>query len=104
MKVKFAILRASLSGIFYNDAVLVKDKIKVGQEVELEAQVHNIHDPNAIAVRIDGVQIGWVPKEKNEVLHAILSNGVQLEAYITSIQSVHTNYVAIAVYMVAQKT
>jgi hypothetical protein len=51
-----------------------------GTQVELRAQPYNPVDSNAIEVRFDGAQIGWVPRAQNKDLARRLRNGQKLVA------------------------
>jgi hypothetical protein len=51
-----------------------------GTQVELRAQPYNPGDSNAIEVRFDGAQIGWVPRAQNKDLARRLRNGQKLVA------------------------
>jgi hypothetical protein len=60
----------------------------VGDPVDLIRDPTNVHDSNAIEVRLKGGwQIGYVPREDAERLAPVMDRGCKYEAYLTKILS-----------------
>ena len=68
-----------LAGRKYHDADLVWDDLKVGQQLRLERDTPNYHDPYAIQVIFnkDGEDylLGYIPRTDNQQLAAFLEMG-----------------------------
>lgn len=64
-----------LAGFAYGEGLDVIDELKLGQEVQLAHEVHNPHDPQAIAVLYQGRKIGYVPSAKNDILYSLIYFG-----------------------------
>ena len=70
-----------LAGRKYHEADEVWDKLKVGTLLDLERDLDNRHDPNAVAVMYHNSEngefyiIGYLPREDNEVIASILEMG-----------------------------
>ena len=70
-----------LAGRKYYDADEVWDKLKVGTLLQLQRDLENRHDADAVAVTYhneeDGedYRIGYLPRESNETVAAILEMG-----------------------------
>jgi hypothetical protein len=47
----------------HHDDVLQSETVEPGAALRLRRDRENEHDPNAIAVEVDGGQLGWVPRE-----------------------------------------
>ena len=62
------------AGRHHADA-LESDAVAPGSPLELRRDPGNEHDPNAIAVRAGGAQVGWVPREVAAELAAELDEG-----------------------------
>lgn len=68
-----------LAGRKFHDADLVWDYLRVGQQLRLERDIENSHDPYAVAVIYtkDGEDylIGYIPRNENRDLAGILEMG-----------------------------
>ena len=70
-----------LAGRKYHDADEVWDKLKVGTKLQLQRDLENRHDLDAVAVMFhneeDGEEyhIGYLPRENNETIASILEMG-----------------------------
>lgn len=51
----------------YDGALVLKD-MKPGMNLELDYEFENPYDPNAIALRFNGVKVGYVPKTENSLM------------------------------------
>lgn len=64
-----------IAGFKYYDGLEVFDQLHVGVELELALDTTNFYDPNAIKVLYQGVHLGYVPKEKNELIATLMLAG-----------------------------
>jgi hypothetical protein len=67
-----------------------KDIIKelgIGDHVELVADPGNVYDSTAVAVYAQGEHIGFVPKESNSALFALLMDDGEADAEIIAFES-----------------
>ena len=70
-----------LAGRKYHDADEVWDKLKVGTLLQLQRDLENRHDTDAVAVMYhneedgDDYRIGYIPREDNETIASILEMG-----------------------------
>ncbi len=64
-----------VAGFTYYDGVDVFGELKIGTKLELEAEFLNPHDDCAVAIYYKDVKLGYVPREKNELLHKFLIFG-----------------------------
>lgn len=82
------IQRTALSGLSHHDYAFVAKQIEVGDELILSTP-DNRYDQYAVAVSYqsedeDLVQIGWIPKGQNEMLHRILKAGAEIRCKVIS--------------------
>ena len=72
-------MECHLAGRMYYDANLVWDYLRVGQQLHLERDVQNPHDPYAVQVIYtkDGedYHLGFIPRSSNRDLAGILEMG-----------------------------
>lgn len=67
-----------------------KDVIRalgIGDTVRLEADPDNEYDATAVAVYSDETHIGFIPKESNSAIFAVLMEGAQISATIIAFQT-----------------
>lgn len=70
-----------LAGRKYYDADEVWDKLKVGTVLQLQRDLENRHDMDAVAVMYhneedgENYRIGYLPREDNEIIASILEMG-----------------------------
>lgn len=61
--------------------------LTIGDRVQLQADPDNQYDTAAVAVYYDDVHIGFIPKESNSVLFAILMDGAEISAEIIAFEN-----------------
>lgn len=59
--------------------------MQLQNRLDLVLEPQNPHDPFAVAIYWDGLQIGYMPREDNQISNAILAGGVPLYAEITGL-------------------
>lgn len=61
--------------------------LHIGARVALIADPNNEYDMTAVAVYSDDVHIGFVPKESNSALFAVLMDGAEISAEIIAFEN-----------------
>jgi hypothetical protein len=61
--------------------------LHIGAQVQLVADPHNEYDGTAVAVYTDDVHIGFIPKESNSALFAVLIDGAKISAEVVAFES-----------------
>ena len=64
-----------IAGFQYWDGATVLDQLKPGTKLTLVPETDNPYDPAAVAVRFDGVKLGYVPADHNELISTMLFFG-----------------------------
>lgn len=64
-----------IAGFKYYDGLEVFDQLKVGVALDLVLDTTNFYDPNAIKILFEGIHLGYVPKEKNELVAILMRAG-----------------------------
>ena len=64
-----------IAGFTYYYGVDVFENLKIGTPLSLKAEPENPYDPDAVAIYYQGLQIGYVPKAENELIHKFLNLG-----------------------------
>jgi hypothetical protein len=80
---KASILRTPVSGLSHTKFASTLADLAKGDPLFLKAIGDNEYDPFAIAVCADPeheLQLGWIPKGKNEVLHNLIEQGFHISA------------------------
>ena len=60
-----------VAGFQHWDGATVLSKLSPGCQLDLVPEFDNPHDPEAIALYIDGVKIGYVPADKNGLISTL---------------------------------
>ena len=79
-----------LTGVSFGVAKeVIKDLIQVGHidEYDLIREHESPYDPNTIKVQCLNNFLGWIPKERNSGLAALMDNGRQFKAELVRIVS-----------------
>jgi len=90
-KVLKLILRTNVAGTTFSDYALVAQDISVGSELKMVRDPKNPHDANAIALTFDDVRVGWIPREKNEMLATMMDHGIQFKCVVSINNVTYTN-------------
>jgi hypothetical protein len=61
--------------------------LTIGDKVQLRADPNNEYDTTAVAVYHDDVHIGFIPKESNSAIFAVLMDGAQISAEVIAFES-----------------
>lgn len=61
--------------------------LSIGDRVKLVADPHNEYDTTAVACHYDDVHIGFIPKESNSALFAVLMDGADIEGEIIAFEN-----------------
>lgn len=61
--------------------------LHIGARVQLVADPTNEYDTTAVAVYSDDVHIGFVPKESNSALFAVLMDGAEISAEVIAFEN-----------------
>ncbi|GHV43118.1 restriction endonuclease [Bacteroidia bacterium] len=68
-------LNCHIAGFQYYDGCQVIDELKVGTPLEIFAETDNPHDSFAVVVYFGEKKLGYIPKDKNELLSKLLQLG-----------------------------
>lgn len=77
------VYRGNVTGLSYHGYAKVRDRIQFGDQVEIRP-VENPYDSRASGVFYDGVQVGWIPKERNQMVSDLLRQGKTLVGVVLS--------------------
>ena len=58
--------------------------IESGDELKLARDPTNCFDDKAVKVLYNGEQIGWIPREKNKTVAALLDHGFDVRTWVIS--------------------
>ena len=61
--------------------------LSIGDEVQLRADPDNEYDSTAVACYYDDVHIGFIPKDSNSALFAVLMDGAQISGKIIAFEN-----------------
>jgi len=101
---KVYLLHFFVRGFQFYDGPEIINSINANGLVDLVREPDNEHDSCAIAIYFEGVKIGYVPAEDNEVLSRILDAGLlDLQAEITRIEPLAETWEQISVAIYALK-
>jgi hypothetical protein len=75
-----------VAGFQFHDGPLLLTKLQPNMALELVAEPHNRHDPQAIRIEARGRHIGYVPRHDNGPLGRLLQTGAPLRARVLSIK------------------
>jgi hypothetical protein len=61
--------------------------LHIGDKVQLQADPTNEYDSTAVAVYYDDVHIGFIPRDSNSALFAVLMDGAEISAEIIAFEN-----------------
>lgn len=64
-----------IAGFQHWDGASVLGELKAGAQLSLVAEPDNPHDSQAVAIRYNGVKLGYVPAESNELISQLIYFG-----------------------------
>ena len=64
-----------IAGFTYWNGLEVFDELKIGTKLQLEAELTNGHDPNAVKILFNKTMLGYIPRESNEEISKFLQLG-----------------------------
>ena len=72
-------------------------------ELVLTHEKDNAHDPRAVAFHFGSSHVGYIPRQRNRTIAALLDQGAPLRAHITQVDSEADPWhaVEVAVFMIA---
>ena len=85
--VRFLVQRSRVAGTRHGELALVRDGLRVGDDLELSREPDNPYDPRAIRVDWRGHKLGYVPRRDNGALAWALDRGEALAARISALPS-----------------
>lgn len=94
------LLQTFVAGTAYYDAERAHPALGVGQALVLRRQPDNRYDAKAIEVFADGMKLGYVPRDDNPVLAALMDDGRQVAARIASLRPDRFRDIGIAIALV----
>lgn len=69
------------------EAKAIVRELRIGNTVQLRADPENEYDPHAVAVYSDDVHIGFIPRDSNSALFAVLMDGAEISAEIVAFEN-----------------
>lgn len=82
-------LESPVRGIPYMDnRIAVSARVREGDALNLEVELDNPHDPNAVRVSFEGQQIGYVQREKAVIISRELQLGKQVTARASRVRPI----------------
>ena len=83
----FELDRFFIAGFQYHDGPDLVNELEPGMELRLVHELDNPHDPRAVAFRLGGSHLGYVPRQRNRTIAALLDQGAPLRAWITQVDT-----------------
>ncbi|MEJ5265311.1 MAG: HIRAN domain-containing protein [Bacteroidales bacterium] len=68
-------MHCNIAGFSYYEGALVFNELTIGTELTLNIEPDNKFDPHAVAVYYGHTKLGYLPADKNEVIHLLLEMG-----------------------------
>ncbi len=79
--------RFFIAGFQYHDGPEVVEELEAGTELVLIHEKDNPHDPRAVAFHMGSSHLGYIPRQRNRTIAALLDQGAPLRARITQVDS-----------------
>jgi len=77
--------RFFIPGFQYHDGPEVVAELEAGTELVLIHEKDNPHDPRAVAFHFGNSHLGYIPRQRNRTIAALLDQGAPLRAHITHV-------------------
>ncbi|HNS12876.1 MAG TPA: HIRAN domain-containing protein [Bacteroidia bacterium] len=102
---KVWLLKFGIRGFQYYEGPNLIEKMQAGDRLELRREAENPFDKRAIAIYYQNQKIGFVPREKNEVLSRLMDSGsIKLVAEVLQLRDdVSWNEVYAGIYPEIEK-
>lgn len=82
-RIRILVQSSPLAGSQYYALDRLRQRIKVGDALELVREPDNPHDPNAVAVRWQGEQLGYLPRRENRSVARAIDDGLKVRASVS---------------------
>lgn len=79
--------RFYIAGFQYHDGPELIDELEPGMVLALIHEYDNPHDARAVAIRHGGSHLGYVPRQRNRTIAALLDQRAPLAARITQVDA-----------------
>lgn len=96
---EIVVLECLAAGTSFRKLDKVQDDLKETVQLEMKRKGHNEFDRFAIALWFKKTKVGYIPKEKNEVLARLMDAGKQFYAAITA-KEMEGNWLKLAIKVV----
>ena len=77
--------RFFIAGFQYHDGPDLVEELQAGMEVMLIHEKDNPHDPRAVAFHLSSSHLGYIPRQRNRTIAALLDQGAPLRAHLTQV-------------------
>jgi hypothetical protein len=77
--------RFFIAGFQYHDGPELVEELEAGTELVLIHEKDNPHDPRAVAFHFGSSHLGYIPRQRNRTIAALLDQGAPLRARITQV-------------------
>jgi hypothetical protein len=77
--------RFFIAGFQYHDGPELVQELEAGTELLLIHEKDNPHDPRAVAFHWGSSHLGYIPRQLNRTIAALLDQGAPLRAHITQV-------------------
>ncbi len=74
----------AIAGGHYHSLPIARGLLTPGVRLRLRREPENPHDPNAVAVMLGDMRLGYVPRRANLPVAALLDGGAEIEAEVIS--------------------
>lgn len=72
----------TIAGGQYHGLETALERIKPGMQLALVREAANPYDPDAVAVHLDGLKLGFIPREANSPVAHLLDRGERVTAEV----------------------
>jgi hypothetical protein len=103
---KFYLLHSFVRGFQYYEGLRLLEEMKEGDMLELVREPDNEHDKYAIALHWNNHKIGYIPRERNNILSKLLDIGIlemMAEISFVNTEAAHWENVRMALYVLKER-